>query len=299
MKLSWINGYCPDSVLSFYSLSWFFWVLPRFLTRFVSPHVSCSSASPAIPWYSLGLHSWQIYLWRSRIAILGGGQNPNPKANKQTETAQLSKIMQRIKSNLWGSVQAHAETQAGSECLCDREPEREEALKLKLLLQLCICSESLVWLTLTVFTLASAQMEQLWQQKQVILLITCCSRQLHQDPFLRAQMKQRRLYWALLLLLVLLSQGKNACLFKYVPKGIWSLWSLNYCCCYPQRMLIFGAALLQSFVWAVCCAIWRIIWLMGSVCPRKQNNYFLIHWCYVRHGSHVKDRRPLLKKQCC
>lgn len=208
--------------------------------------------------------------------------------------------MQRIKSNLWGSVQAHAETQAGSECLCDREPEREEALKLKLLLQLCICSESLVWLTLTVFTLASAQMEQLWQQKkQVILLITCCSRQLHQDPFLRAQMKQRRLYWALLLLLVLLSQGKNACLFKYVPKGIWSLWSLNYCCCYPQRMLIFGAALLQSFVWAVCCAIWRIIWLMGSVCPRKQNNYFLIHWCYVRHGSHVKDRRPLLKKQCC
>lgn len=224
----------------------------------------------------------------------GAGGNPNPKANKQTETAQLSKIMQRIKSNLWGSVQAHAETRAGSECLCDREPEREEALKLKLLLQLCICSESLVWLTLTVFTLASAQMEQLWQQKkQVILLITCCSRQLHQDPFLRAQMKQRRLYWALLLLLVLLSQGKNACLFKYVPKGIWSL------CCYPQRMLIFGAALLQSFVWAVCCAIWRIIWLMGSVCLRKQNNYFLIHWCYVRHGSHVKDRRPLLKKQCC
>lgn len=143
-------------------------------------------------------------------------QTPKQK-NKPTKTTQYSKIMQRIKSIFcWksklGSVQAHTETWAGSECLCDRELKREEALKLKLLLQLCICSESLVWLTLTVFTLASVQMEpsvqmeQLWQQKkQVILLITCCSRQLHQDFFLRAQMKQRRLYWALLLLVILFS----------------------------------------------------------------------------------------------
>lgn len=44
-----------------------------------------------------------------------------------------------------------------------------------------------------------------------------------------------------------------------------------------QRMLIFGAALLQSFVSTVCSAIWRIIWLMGSAHPRKENNYILIH----------------------
>lgn len=46
---------------------------------------------------------------------------------------------------------------------------------------------------------------------------------------------------------------------------------------YSWRMLIFGAALLQSFVSTVCSAIWRIIWLMGSARPRKQNNYILIH----------------------
>lgn len=140
-----------------------------------------------------------------------GGKNPNPETN--TQANQTSSTLQDYAEDKnptsaartsWGSLQAHTETRAGSEWLCDRELEREEGLKLKLLLQLCICSESLLWLTLPVFTLASAQMEQLWQQKkQVVLLITCCSRQLHQDFFLPAQMKQRRLYWALLLLLVL------------------------------------------------------------------------------------------------
>lgn len=138
------------------------------------------------------------------------GKNPNPKPNKPKPPTSprlcRGQNPASAERTSWSSLQAHRETWAGSECLCDRELEREEALKLKLLLQLCICSESLLWLTLTVFTLASVQMEQLWQQKkQVILLITCCSRHLHQDFFLRAQMKQRRLYWAPLLLAVLFS----------------------------------------------------------------------------------------------
>lgn len=100
--------------------------------------------------------------------------------------------------------------------------EQEEALKLKLLLQLCICSESLLWLTLTVFTFASIRMEQVWQQKkQVRLLITCCSKQLRQDVFLWAQMKQRRLWRALLWLF---SYGKNASyLLEEDMKGNWEL----------------------------------------------------------------------------
>lgn len=146
-----------------------------------------------------------IFAVKKRNCRSGVGKNSkqtNP--NRSTLQDYAEDKIQLLLGEQAGAVCRHTETQAGSECLCDREPEREEGLKLKLLLQLCICSESLVWLTLTVLTLASVQMEQLWQQKkQVILLITCRSRQLHQDCFLR--MKQRRLYWALLLLLVLLS----------------------------------------------------------------------------------------------
>lgn len=120
------------------------------------------------------------------------------------------KLAAEIKS--WVSLQTHTDTGAASVFLPVRHwaggREREEALKLKLLLQLCICCESLAWVTLTAFTLASLPMEWLWQQKkQVVLSITCCSRQLRQDIFLRAQMKPGRLYWALLLF----SEGKNAC----------------------------------------------------------------------------------------
>lgn len=47
---------------------------------------------------------------------------------------------------------------------------------------------------------------------------------------------------------------------------------------YSQRMLIFRAALLQSFVLLFAVRYRElIVWLMGSVCPRKQNNYILVH----------------------
>lgn len=151
---------------------------------------------------------------RNRIAIVGRKKRKT-QTNKQNPRLcrgwNQTCCWKKKLGQFWGSLQAYAGTWAVSVCtpVWQREreragvSEREEALKLKLLLQLCICSESLVWLTLTVFTLASVQMEQLWQEKkQVMLLITCCSRQLRQDFFLRAQMKQRRVYWAPLWLLL-------------------------------------------------------------------------------------------------
>lgn len=51
------------------------------------------------------------------------------------------------KGKSWGSLQAHRDMHwwRVRVCLCERAgaSEREEALKVKLLLQLCICSESL------------------------------------------------------------------------------------------------------------------------------------------------------------
>lgn len=173
--------------------------------RGASPQIPCSSA------HHLACHSIDLPC-RASFCI----QN---RESEKKETELLSwenkhnyaedEVKPAAERKSRGSLQAYRGTRVVSACMrvcaTASASEREEALKLKLLLQLCICSESLVWLTPTVFTLASVQMEQLWQQKkQVILLITCCSRQLRQDPFLWAQMKQRRLYWAPLLLLLFL-----------------------------------------------------------------------------------------------
>lgn len=136
MKLSWINGYCPDSILSFHSLSWVFffefclcswWDLWAHRYLVVAHHPTYHG----INLVAEQAFAFPINLFAVKKQNCCSEENPNPRTNKPTKTAQLSKIVQRVKSNfcckneLGQSAGTQRHRQAVSACVTGNRSERK------------------------------------------------------------------------------------------------------------------------------------------------------------------------------